>query len=155
MLTIICTLKDWWHYFEGLPQPFDIISDHCSLQYWRTAQDLTRCQAWWSLYLSCFDFLLTHKPETSNTQADPLSCFPTPIVTNANNNQQQIILQPTHFLSTMLLAINHSNTLEDDIHVATDLNPPVYLALKILQDHAPRQLFSNLWLGRTWQTSVL
>jgi len=42
MLTIICALEDWHHYLEGLPQPFDIISDHQNLEYWWMAQNLTR-----------------------------------------------------------------------------------------------------------------
>jgi hypothetical protein len=45
MLAIIRTLEDWRHYLEGLPQPFDIISDHRNLEYWRTAQNFTRRQA--------------------------------------------------------------------------------------------------------------
>jgi hypothetical protein len=45
MLAIIRTLEDWRHYLEGLPQPFDIISDHRNLEYWHTAQNLTRRQA--------------------------------------------------------------------------------------------------------------
>jgi hypothetical protein len=87
MLTIIRALEDWRHYLEGLPQPFDIISDHRNLEYWRTAQNLTRRQARWSLYLSRFDFCLTHKPGTANTQADPLSCIATHLITDADDNQ--------------------------------------------------------------------
>jgi hypothetical protein len=54
------------------------------------------------------------------------------------------VLQPAHFLSVALLASDHTDTLEDDIRAATDLDPPVHLALKTLRDHAPRQLLSNL-----------
>jgi hypothetical protein len=41
MLAIVCALEDWQHYLEGLPQTFDIISNHRNLKYWHTAQDLT------------------------------------------------------------------------------------------------------------------
>jgi hypothetical protein len=34
MLAIIRALEDWRHYLEGLPEPFDIITDHHNLQYW-------------------------------------------------------------------------------------------------------------------------
>ena len=144
MLAIIRALEDWWHYLEGLPQPFDIISDHRNLQYWCTAQNLTRCQARWSLYLSRFDFLLTHKPGTTNTQADPLSRIPLPIFTDADDNQDQIILKPDHFLSAATLAAGDLDTLEDDIRAATDLDPQVRTALQTLQDNTPRQLLGNL-----------
>ena len=42
MLAIIEALKDWRNFLEGLPQPFDIITDHSNLEFWCTAQDLTR-----------------------------------------------------------------------------------------------------------------
>ena len=45
MLAIIEALKDWRHFLEGLPQPFEIVTDHLNLEYWRTAQDLSRRQA--------------------------------------------------------------------------------------------------------------
>ena len=52
MLAIIEALKDWRQFLEGLPQPFEIITDHRNLEFWRTAQHLTRRQARWSLLLA-------------------------------------------------------------------------------------------------------
>ena len=143
MLAIVRTLKDWQHYLEGLPQPFDIITDHCNLQYWRTAQNLTRCQAHWSLYLNRFDFRLTHKPGATNTQADPLSRIPTHLVTDADDNQNQLVLHPHHF-ATAAASSNLSDTLDDDIRNATEQDSEVVLALKLLRDHGPQQLTSGL-----------
>jgi hypothetical protein len=34
MLTIIPALEEWHHYLEGLPQPFEIITDHNNLMFW-------------------------------------------------------------------------------------------------------------------------
>ena len=73
MLTIIRALQAWRQYLEGLPSQFEIQSDHKNLEYWRTAQNLTRRQARWALYLSRFDFVISHKPGTSNGRADALS----------------------------------------------------------------------------------
>jgi len=133
MLAIICALEDWRHYLEGLPQPFDIISDHRNLEYWQTAQDLTRQQARWSLYLSHFDFHLTHKPGTANTQADPLSRISTHLKTNTNDNRSQIVLRPNHFASIAASSISDSNTLEQEIQNATDQDLEVVLALCLLR----------------------
>jgi hypothetical protein len=144
MLAIICALEDWWHYLEGLPQPFNIISDHHNLQYWHTAQNLTHREAHWSLYLSQFDFSLTYKPGTTNTQADPLFHIPLPIISDIDNNHDQIILKPDHFLSVATLTMSNLNSLEDDIHAATNLDPQVCLTLQTLQDNAPHQLLGNL-----------
>ena len=86
MLAIVRALEDWRHYLEGLPEPFEIVTDHRNLEYWRTAQNLSRRQARWSLYLSRFDFSLTHKPGKTNTQADPLSRLPMHQVSDADDN---------------------------------------------------------------------
>ena len=37
LLAIVEALRDWRHFLEGLPKPFEIITDHANLQYWRTA----------------------------------------------------------------------------------------------------------------------
>ena len=51
-LVIIQALEEWRHYLEGLPETFTVISDHKNLEYWTRAQNLTRRQARWSLWLS-------------------------------------------------------------------------------------------------------
>ena len=142
MLTVIRALEDWRHYLEGLPQPFTIVTDHRNLEYWRTAQNLTRWQARWSLYLSRFDFRLTHKPGATMTQANPLSRFPTLQVTDANDNQDQIVLKPDHFTDTVSALT--ADTLEQDIKAATDLDSDVVLALQLLKEQGPRQLAEGL-----------
>ena len=73
MLAIVEVLKDWRSFLEGLPEPFEIVTDHSNLTFWQTTQDLSRRQARWALYLSCFNFTLVHKPGKLNTQADALS----------------------------------------------------------------------------------
>ena len=60
LMGIIRALEDWRHYLEGLPEKFIIYSDHKNLEYWKTARNLTRRQARWSLFLSRFDFTLHH-----------------------------------------------------------------------------------------------
>jgi RNase H-like domain found in reverse transcriptase/Reverse transcriptase (RNA-dependent DNA polymerase)/Integrase zinc binding domain/Chromo (CHRromatin Organisation MOdifier) domain/Integrase core domain len=144
MLAIIRALEDWRHYLEGLPQPFDILSDHHNLQYWRTAQDLSRRQARWSLYLSRFDFRLSHKPGSSNTQADPLSRFSSHQVSDADDNQRQIVLQPHHFISTAVSSFTDTDHLEQDIRCAVDRDPQVTLALQLLNQKPPQALTDHL-----------
>ena len=60
MLAVIEGLKDWRNFLEGLPYPFEIITDHSNLEFWRTAQDLSRRQARWALWLSRFQFHMIH-----------------------------------------------------------------------------------------------
>ena len=113
MLAIIEALKDWRNFLEGLPQPFEIIADHQNLEFWRTAQDLSRRQAQWALWLSRFDFRMIHRPGKANSQADALSQMSQYQVLDEDDNQQQIVLKPEHFIRAATLAL--INPLEDCI----------------------------------------
>ncbi|GJF00978.1 RNase H-like domain-containing protein [Phanerochaete sordida] len=72
MLPIIKALNDWCQFLEGLPKPFDILTDHQNLQYWRTTQNLTHSQARWACYLAEYNFCIIHKPGKTHYIADPL-----------------------------------------------------------------------------------
>jgi len=123
MLAIVRALEDWHHYLEGLPSPFEIISDHRNLQYWRTIQDLTCRQARWFLYLSRFDFHLTHKPSPTNTQADPLSCLSTHLVADADDNRNQLVLRPEHFSHVIATSNAFEDPLDQRIKNVMDCDP--------------------------------
>ena len=97
MLAIIRALQAWRHYLEGLPSVFEIQSDHKNLEYWKTAQNLTRRQARWALYLSRFEFVISHKPGTSNGRADALSRRPDHQKDDADDNLNRVLLQPDRF----------------------------------------------------------
>src|SRR5258708_15701977 len=72
MLAIMCALEEWRHFLEGSDQKFKIHTDHKNLSYFREAHKLNRCQARWSLCLSRFDFVLTHKPGKQMGRPDAL-----------------------------------------------------------------------------------
>jgi len=142
MLAIIEALKDWRHFLEGLPEPFEIITDHANLEYWRTAHDLSRRHARWALYLSRFQFRLTHRPGKSNTQADPLSRLDIHQVTDAEDNRQQVFLKPELFAK---LAATHefANPLEERIRLASEKEANVLTALAALKN-GPAKLVNGL-----------
>src|SRR5258707_2903574 len=73
MLAIMCTLEEWRHFLKGSNQKFEIHTDHKNLSYFREAHKLNHHQAQWSLYLSRFDFILTHKPGRQMGRPDALS----------------------------------------------------------------------------------
>ena len=62
MLAIIRSLEDWRHFLEGLPAPFEIVTDHQNLQYWRTAQNLSLAGRSGSLVSSSFSLTSLAKP---------------------------------------------------------------------------------------------
>ena len=117
MLAVIDALKDWRSFLEGAPEPFEIITDHSNLEFWRTAQDLSRRQARWALWLSRFDFRMVHKSGKSNTQADALSRMPNHQVSDGEDNRQQTVLRPEHFIRAAALLLR--NPLEDQIRQAS------------------------------------
>src|SRR5260370_21703603 len=72
MLVIIHVLEEWRHFLEGSNQKFEIHMDHKNLSYFQEAHKLNCHQAQWSLYLSRFDFILTHKPRRQMGRPDAL-----------------------------------------------------------------------------------
>lgn len=71
-MAIVRALEDWRHYLERLPK-YTVISDYKNLEYWTKAHNLTRQQARWSLWLSQFNFQITHCPEKSIGKSDALT----------------------------------------------------------------------------------
>jgi hypothetical protein len=98
MLAIIRALKDWRHFLEGLPQPFEIYSDHANLVWWTKVQDLSRRQVRWAIWLSRFDFKLVVWPGVTMGKADALSRCGDHEVKDGEDNQSQVVLHPDHFL---------------------------------------------------------
>ena len=141
MLAIIRGLEDWRHFLEGLPQPFEIITDHQNLEYWKTAQDLSRRQARWSLYLSRFDFKLTHKAGTQNAKADALTRRADHQVSDAEDNRAQVVLKPEHFVR---IAATHTHTvdlsLETQVRNGSKHEAEVLRGLDSLRKKGPRRL---------------
>src|SRR5260370_20722018 len=72
MLSIMRTLEEWRHFLEVSDQKFEIHMDHKNLSYFREAHKLNCHQARWSLYLSRFDFVVTHKPGRQMGRPDAL-----------------------------------------------------------------------------------
>jgi len=72
LLTVIRGLEEYRHHLEGHPHKIEIWLDHQNLTYFRTAQKLTRRQARWALFMTCFDFVLYHKLEKMMQAEDPL-----------------------------------------------------------------------------------
>jgi hypothetical protein len=77
LLAIIRALEEWRHYLEGSPHPVEILSDHKNLEVFREARKLSRRQARWALFLTRFNFHITHvsgktagKPDALSRRAD-------------------------------------------------------------------------------------
>jgi hypothetical protein len=73
LLAIIKALEEWRHYLEGSPHKIEILSDHKNLEVFREARKLSRRQARWALFLTRFDFHITHVAGKSAGKPDALS----------------------------------------------------------------------------------
>ena len=58
LLLVVWALEVWGLYLEGNPFPVEVFSDHWNLGFLMMAQDLNRQQAWWSLFLNWFVFII-------------------------------------------------------------------------------------------------
>ena len=145
MLGVCEALKDWRYYLEGLPEPFEIATDHQNLVYWRTAQHLTRRQARWALLLGEFHFVMVHKPGLSN-HADPLTRQSRHEVTDADDNQDVVMLKPEHFLAIAATAFAEAEplALEQRIRDCSARETEVAQALAVVRKKGPRRLVNDV-----------
>ncbi|MBW0462340.1 hypothetical protein O181_002055 [Austropuccinia psidii MF-1] len=73
LLGIVWALKHWRAFLLSLSNPFEVLTDHSSFQYFISSKVLTFCQAHWAEFLSEFHFTITHCPGRLATLPDALS----------------------------------------------------------------------------------
>ena len=73
LLAIITAFERWHRYLHGAQHQITVLCDHWNLQYFTTTQVLNWHQAWWSLFLSDFDFTITYRPGSQQGKSDALS----------------------------------------------------------------------------------
>jgi len=93
LLAIITCLDKWHQYILGVPEPFEVWSDHKNLEYFWKPQNINRWQAQWVSMLADYDFSLHHLPGSHISAADTLSWLPVHD-DGSNNNTEVIILKP-------------------------------------------------------------
>jgi len=94
MLAVVRCLEAWRHFLEGATMKFEIWTDHKNLEYFIKAQKLNRRQARWALYLSRFNFMLKHIPESRMGKADSLSRRPDWKVGVEKDNKDETLVKP-------------------------------------------------------------
>ncbi|MBW0503442.1 hypothetical protein O181_043157 [Austropuccinia psidii MF-1] len=73
LLGIVWTFKRWRAFLLSLSNPFEVLKDHSSLQYFMSSKVLTHHQAHWAEFLSEFHFTITYCPGRLSTLPDALS----------------------------------------------------------------------------------
>jgi len=97
LLAIVQALKHFHHYLQGNVHQTKIFLDHMNLKYFTTKQTLTCCQAWWSILLGTYNYVIIPKPGKLN-QADGLSRHLDHKERIASENVEQVLLDPRKFL---------------------------------------------------------
>jgi hypothetical protein len=93
MVAIIFVLKEWRQYLLDAKHPFEILTDHKNLEFFKKPQDLSWRQAQWTQLLQEYHYTITHRSGKTNP-ADPLSCR-ADFENGDNNNKQQTVIPPS------------------------------------------------------------
>jgi RNase H-like domain found in reverse transcriptase len=101
MLAIVRALEEWRHFVEGAEHQVKIWTDHKNLEYFMTAKKLNRRQAWWSLLLARFDFIMHHQPGKTMGKSDVLGQR-LDHGSGAKDNDNMVLLTP-NFLAVRAL----------------------------------------------------
>ncbi|KAL0204546.1 hypothetical protein M9458_002564 [Cirrhinus mrigala] len=73
LLSMKAAIEEWRHWLEGTTHPFQVITDHKNLEYFKGAKRLNPRQARWALFFTRFQFTVTYRPGSKNSKADALS----------------------------------------------------------------------------------
>ena len=73
LLAIVEAFQTWRHYLKGSATLVDIVMDHKNLEYFSTLKVLTCWQAWWSEFLSSFNFVIRFHPGKLGAKPDALT----------------------------------------------------------------------------------
>ena len=97
LMAIIKALEEWRPECEGAVYPLKLITDHKNLKYFMTKKLLNRRQAWWSEFLTRFDYGIVYRPGKSNGKADALTRRPGDLPEKGDErieNMEQVVLKP-------------------------------------------------------------
>ena len=99
LAAVIFALQEWRHYLLDAKHPFEILTDHQNLIYFKRPQDLSRRQARWQLLLQEYHFKIIHRPGKTNP-ADPLSQRPDFEKGVEDDNKAKILLSAHLFVDS-------------------------------------------------------
>jgi len=121
--------------------------DHQNLIFFRTAQKLTRRQARWVLFMTCFDFVLYHKLGKMMQAEDLLSRRADHEMGTDLDNTNQMLLK-SKFFAINILETTHEMLINDEIILkeikAVFLSDKVTKDYKILLKSGPREFRKSL-----------
>ena len=147
MLGLIRALEDWQHFLEGLPEPFEVHTDHKNMEWWSAMQNINHRQARWTIYLSRFTFNIRYIQGKTN-QADVLSrAAISSKYEDSQDNRGVVVIKPEQLIAAVQLSFHpKSNDLTSHIRNASAREAEVIEGLKSIDKHAPRALTDGTML---------
>ena len=89
LAAIVFALKIWCHYLYG--EQFEVFSDHKSLKYIFTQQDLNIRQRRWMDYLEDYEFTLHYHPGKANVVANALNWKSQGVLASIASQESQML----------------------------------------------------------------
>ncbi|MBW0487005.1 hypothetical protein O181_026720 [Austropuccinia psidii MF-1] len=144
---MVWALKRWSAFLLSFSSPFEVLTNHSSLQYFISSKVLTRHQACWAEFLSEFHFSITYCPGHLATLPDTLSCWENfyperreDFISNNPMNLQHLIkqdvFQPARYFA---VKVGYFSNLIDSIQKA------------LWQDSQYRSILQELGKGKSVQ----
>ena len=122
LLAVKLAQEEWRHWLEGSLEPFTVLTDHCNLEYLRTAKRLNAYQARWAL--SRFGFTITYRSGSKNEKADMLSQLYAPEV----DHPDATILPPSVVVAPVVWNLD-SNLLSNKSPLHLPARPDLHLVI--------------------------
>lgn len=113
MLAIVACINAWRVYLEAIHDPFLILTDHQTLQYFQTSRTLSQRQLRWSQDINHFKYRITYRPGDRNGKADALSRRPdwaASAIANPPNRDPHTLLQPVDAVTLAHACLSSSVT---------------------------------------------
>ena len=102
LLAVMKALTHWRPYLGWMKEPFTIMTDHTTLQYWKSPKNLNHQTARWHADLQEYNFNILYIPGKTNIPPDALSRLPG-ADKGENNNKEVMVLPPEKFVIATVL----------------------------------------------------
>src|SRR5713101_2948789 len=110
----------------------EILSDHKNLEIFKEACKLSQQQVHWVLFLTRFNFTITHVPGKSMGKSNALSQCPDHDM-GENDNEDQILLPPTIFAQSLMVVDLQDHALHQQIKECQALDTDLIWTLQVIQ----------------------